>query len=88
MELGALPFEHELVREYLSVFEQQEPSDSESSSSSSSSSSDEGGNSEEDLESRKDPNYGGTLTYPQAYGLHLIVSSAGAHPPKRVKRTA
>lgn len=61
MELGALPFEHELVREYLSVFEQQEPSDSESSSSSSS---DEGGNSEEDLESRKDPNYGGTLTYP------------------------
>lgn len=82
MKLGALPFERELVYQYLSVLEGPGPSDHESPSSSS-----DEGESSEDLESRKDSNYEGFLTYPQAYDLYLIFPAA-AHPRKRAKVTA
>src|SRR5277367_5132590 len=84
MELGVLPFDRKLVHAYLSVFKH-ELSDDETESSSSSSSDE--GQSEEDPKSGEDFDYGGILVCPQAYSPNLTVSSAHAHPRKRVKGT-
>jgi len=59
MELGALPFDHKLVRGYLAVVKQQNLNeDSESSPSPS-----ENGESSEEEESEEDPDYG-ILNFP------------------------